>query len=553
MLLFGQQSTQTTDSLSHLSIKQLNTRYTESSSTKEGMLYADAIIQKGRTAKDLKLVAIGYYKKARKASDEDDPNTIPYINQAIAIAKDSLRHDSLAQRCFNLKGIILYDWGNYKSALDNYLIAYAYHSTVKDESMRLSIQDNIAFLKIAVGDYDESLKILKQNNTIYRDSTHQLHDKDSHLISLTAITDAYLKKFIDKEPKDTKLLDSATFYNSIGLQKSKRYNNEFMQNYFQIFNAIILYERKDFHSTIEALNAIKKETKRLQLTHNYSTIDFYLGKAYYGLEQYDKAEFHLKKTDSLSLKKSFNYSILQETYLLLSQLAFKKKDIVAYKKYVDLSHENDKRNDKMDIAIRNKYNEKFKIEPLESLNEKLSSSNKLQKIILGITLLLIGLLIYMLHRYKRKQKENRLAFENVLQQMEASRKSTVKATQKIKIDDEKITQILQDLAKFEKKNLFLRIDCNLDYVAKKTKTNKAYLSKVIHTHKQQTFIEYITKLRIDYALNRLKNDAVFRTYDIKSIAAELGYKSPNSFSKAFKIRTGMNPSYYIKNLDKMDD
>ncbi|WP_298511944.1 AraC family transcriptional regulator [uncultured Kordia sp.] len=551
--LFSQQSTHTIDSLSRLSTKQLNAYYDSISSTKDVLLYTDAIIQKGRKEQNLELVAHGYYKKAYILSSQDDPNTIPYINHAIAIAKDSIHNDSLTHRYLLSKGVILYDWGSYKNALDNYLVAYKYYEKVDNEVMILAIQDNIALLKIAVGDFNESLEILKKNNLIYKDSTHSLYDKNSHLSSLIAITDAYLKKYGENEPKDTKLLDSAAFYNTTGLQKSSAYKDSLMLNYFQILQAIILYERKDFHGTIQEMNTLKEDTKKLKLVHNYSTIDFYLGKAYYGLQQYDEAEFHLKKTDSLSLKKSFNYSVLQETYLLLSQLAFKKKDIVAYKKYVDLSQENDKRNEKIDIAIRNKYNEKFKIEPLESLNKTLLSSNKLQKIILGISFICICFLIYLLYKYKRRQKENRVAFESLLQQMENPKKPTVKSAQKLKINDEKVAQILQELTKFEEKKLFLGVQCNVDFVAKKAKTNKAYLSKVIHTHKQQTFIEYITKLRIDYVLERLKNDSLFRTYDIKSIATELGYKSQNSFSKAFKLRTGIYPSYYIKNLDKMQD
>jgi len=551
--LFGQQSTHMIDSLSRLSVQQLNSYYQATATTVEAVLYADAMIQKGKTTQNLKLVADGYYKKAITLSGNDHPKTISYIDRAITIARDSMYNDSLTQRYFNSKGVILYEWGSYKNALDNYLAAYTYHEKVKNEPMFLAIQDNIALLKIATGDYDESLKILKKNDLIYKDSTHKLYDRTSHLSSLVAITDAYLKKYIDHQPKDTKLLDSAIFYNNAGLQKSTAYQDAVMFNYFQILHAIIRYEKKDFEATIREMNAMKESTKKLKLVHNYSTIDFYLGKAYYQLQEYDKAEFHLKKTDSLSLKKSFNYSILQETYYLLSQLAFKKKDIDTYKKYVDLSNENDRRNDKIDIAIRNKYNEKFKIEPLESLNATLSSSNKVQKVILWMALLLIGLLVYVLYRYKKRQKENKLAFESLLQQMETAKKSALKPAQKLKIADNKIVQIMQELSKFEEKQQFLKVDCNLDYVAKKTKTNKAYLSKVIHTHKQQTFIEYITKLRIDYVLNRLKNDAVFRTYDIKSIAAELGYKSSNSFSKAFKERTGIYPSFFIKNLDKIQD
>lgn len=84
------------------------------------------------------------------------------------------------------------------------------------------------------------------------------------------------------------------------------------------------------------------------------------------------------------------------------------------------------------------------------------------------------------------------------------------------------------------------------FVAEKVKTNKAYLSKVIHSEKQQKIIQYITNFRTDYVLEKLKEDKVFRSYDIESIATELGFKSSDSFSRVFKNKTGNYSSYYKK-------
>ena len=108
-----------------------------------------------------------------------------------------------------------------------------------------------------------------------------------------------------------------------------------------------------------------------------------------------------------------------------------------------------------------------------------------------------------------------------------------------------MTQILEALSHFEQKKQFLNVNCDLTYLAKKVKTNKAYLSKVIHEEKQQKFIQYITTLRIDYALKQLQEDSVLRSYTISAIATELGFRSAGTFTKAFKEKTGLLPSYYI--------
>ena len=100
----------------------------------------------------------------------------------------------------------------------------------------------------------------------------------------------------------------------------------------------------------------------------------------------------------------------------------------------------------------------------------------------------------------------------------------------------------------EKQEYFLKQDCNSYNVAKKINTNTSYLSKVINSHFGKNFNTYINDLRINYTIVRLKDDVIFRSYSIQSIAEEVGYKSADSFTKYFKKDTGLNPSFYIKNI-----
>ena len=119
------------------------------------------------------------------------------------------------------------------------------------------------------------------------------------------------------------------------------------------------------------------------------------------------------------------------------------------------------------------------------------------------------------------------------------------------IDNDKVVAVLKGLDKLEQEEFYLKSKCNLHTIAKKVKTNSTYLTKIIHTHKGKKFNEYITDLRITYALHRLKNDKKFRAFSVKSIAIELGYKSDGAFAKHFKAKTGLNPSYYISNIEKI--
>ncbi len=87
-------------------------------------------------------------------------------------------------------------------------------------------------------------------------------------------------------------------------------------------------------------------------------------------------------------------------------------------------------------------------------------------------------------------------------------------------------------------------------MAKSFGTNYTYLSKVINLQKGKHFSNYINDLRIVYAYQELKKDPKLRNYTIKAIAKECGFKSAESFSKAFLKKTGIYPSHFIKSLNK---
>ena len=81
-------------------------------------------------------------------------------------------------------------------------------------------------------------------------------------------------------------------------------------------------------------------------------------------------------------------------------------------------------------------------------------------------------------------------------------------------------------------------------------TNSRYLSKIINVNKGKNFSTYISDLRIDYSIEKLKTNEKFRKLAIKGIAFEIGFNNTESFSKAFYRKTGIYPSYFIKEIEK---
>jgi AraC-like DNA-binding protein len=70
--------------------------------------------------------------------------------------------------------------------------------------------------------------------------------------------------------------------------------------------------------------------------------------------------------------------------------------------------------------------------------------------------------------------------------------------------------------------------------------------------KNKSFKQYITELKIEYLIKKLKLDKNYRKYTIKYLAEEIGYTSASAFTRAFKKHKGIIPSEFIKSLSEED-
>ncbi|WP_350028980.1 helix-turn-helix domain-containing protein [Flavobacterium terrisoli] len=63
-------------------------------------------------------------------------------------------------------------------------------------------------------------------------------------------------------------------------------------------------------------------------------------------------------------------------------------------------------------------------------------------------------------------------------------------------------------------------------------------------------MEYITDLKLDYIIHLLKTESRYRNYTHKALGDEVGFGSTQNFTRAFKARTGISPTYFIGKLRK---
>lgn len=84
----------------------------------------------------------------------------------------------------------------------------------------------------------------------------------------------------------------------------------------------------------------------------------------------------------------------------------------------------------------------------------------------------------------------------------------------------------------------------LEDVSRLTYVSRSHLSRLFRKRAGQTFLEYLTDLRIEEA-RRLLSEPGIKIYEL---AERLGYRDWKHFSRTFKDRTGYGPADYRANL-----
>ncbi len=114
--------------------------------------------------------------------------------------------------------------------------------------------------------------------------------------------------------------------------------------------------------------------------------------------------------------------------------------------------------------------------------------------------------------------------------------------------EQTLNKILNRLEEFENKQLYIKRDVSLSYLATYCDTNAKYLSVVINSYKKKDFFNYINELRINYIIEKLTNNSYYRRLKVAALAREAGFSSQSKFALNFKKVTSVSPSEFIKSL-----
>lgn len=537
------------DSLAQKSYEDLDSLYLvyKYDNPKKANIYAIAANKMALKKENKSQISWSQYYIAQSFTNMAKYNlALEYISKSIVIATE-LQDNALLFKNHNLRGNIFLDKENSLDAFDEYLIAKK-HSLKSGDPMHLIIvSTNIAFIKKIHNNHKEAIDIYKEILTLLKE-INSSEKEFNEIVILMNLADTYLRI---KNTKD------AEYFNDLALKSCSE--TKHTRAYFPLLmnDAIIDFQKGNYDNTITLSKKVEAYFLKINNEDQLIAPNFYLGKSYYEQKKYEDAILALEKVNAIINKKKINFSDLEEAKKILlycyNATGKTNKFREAFTEYSEL----DKKNDSIDFEVfRNIYDKhdkvdlKNKITVLDNFGQQQKSRATLWYSISAILILLL-LLLFLL--YRKKQQQTKKRFQELLQTIDSleltkNQPQPLKTTASI-ITDESVLEILEGLKTFEEKEYYLRQDCTLAFVAKKLKTNTSYLSNVINTYKEKSFKSYLTELRINAALIRLKNDPKLRAYTIKAIAEEFGFKRQETFSKAFKSQTKMLPSYYIKSID----
>ncbi len=536
------------DSVAHQSYKDLDSLYLmyRYNNPKKANIYADELYAKVQATKDDRKIGEVLFRKAFIAQLlNDNDNAFKYAENSISIAQ-KINSDSLILKNIILKGNIFLLEGGYKNALDQYLLAKDIAKSMGDINEVLTLNHNIGYIKKQTRDLKEAIQIFKKNlETIRQQKNSDLERLE--ISSLSYLSDTYLRM------QDHK---NAELYADQGLQKTSFKKFQDLHIYNSVNKFIISFQQKKHHESINHIKSLIDPIIESDDLQSLATSYLYLGKNYLQLKELDSVVKYLEKIKKITDEESFIFSEMEEVYRTLaychSLLGNKEESAENLKLYTEL----DEKNDNINADINNEIHEKYDIVPLKEKIESLDNYGQQQKsratLWYSVSAFLIFSLLLFFFLYRKKQQQVKKRFQELLQTIHTLEQAKTqpqpqKPTAYI-ITDENVLEILEGLKAFEKKEQYLRQECTLSYVAKKLKTNTSYLSNVINTYKEKSFKAYLSELRINAALIRLKNDPKLRAYTIQAIAEEFGFKRQETFSKAFRAQTKMLPSRYIKSL-----
>ncbi|MBQ0733902.1 helix-turn-helix domain-containing protein [Aquimarina celericrescens] len=532
------------DSLKEISFEELKNKFYQDSLDSHERLYAKTYIKKGVNANDSLEVAKGYYLLYVISKDSV---ALSLLDKGLEYSKNRSTEEYPAVFYYN-KGDFYFDHANYKEALNNYFVAFNL-AKKNNPFLAYNTKFNIGSLKSRIGKYEEALEIFKEfYNYVLSEDSEYPKEYYHRLIPMISLSDTYMK---------LNILDTATVINKEGIKIALANNDKDMYHYFVMNEGVNLFFKKNYTSAIDSLKKAIPTLIKLNDKSNMIFTRSYLGKSYLEKNKKSEAIIQFKKVDSLFKDYKGITPEIRETYKILIDFyrtnEDKENQLIFLNKLIKVDSILNTNHKYLNERIIKDFDTKNLVLEKEKLISDLHQSNTFKSG--SIISLFIGLIIVstlLLLNYRKRQGYKR-KFEELISQksIAINNPKGIKEKQVLTnyLSEDIISAIESGLEKFESNKGYLNQNVSISSLAKSIDTNSKYLSVYINQYQQKKFTDYINDLRILDTIERLKTNHKFRKYTIKAISETVGFSNPISFSQAFYKKTGIKPSYFIKELE----
>lgn len=477
----------------------------------------------------------------------------------------------------NFAGMAEWKRGNFSQALERYQKGMKLSLEIGDVLQIVKFKINISIINEAVGNYQLAIKNIRQLDN-FIDKNENLFTKEDFLNRKSNINSnlasSYESYFMKNHGKKY-LLDSAEYFYKKAITYSK--NNPYNKISSKLSLGNVYNFKGDYKNAEKTYYDVvflsqQNDKKDLLCVANYNLADIY-----YSTKKYDKALVFFKKCDSIAALTNVNQlDYLKSNYYQAKIYNILKRPELAYKHsriYLENYEKFETKLNDQALEVNYKQGVGNLTDEMITIEKKYKNDvflNRGLKVFYVLIFVVIVFLLIKNIRDKNKahkkmnalieefkaniEKRNNPEFEQ--EEVEAIEELVLepeeihlkKENVNLSIDEAKENKIVEKLLALENKLEYLNADFTLSYVAKKIKTNTTYLSYVVNKRFGKSFGEYSNELKINYVINEMITNHMYRKYSTQAIAESVGFKNAVSFAKSFRKRTGVSPAQFASNI-----
>ena len=453
-----------------------------------------------------------------------------------------------------LKALYHFYWGHnlmnrgeYQQAVQEFIFSSRMAEQFGDKELAIKSENNVAVVYARMRDYDRSNRILKEllpdvlkyannhlilmvytnlaNNLLFQekfDSARYYYEQAFRYTQPGSFSRAAVEVNLAHLCVKTNDFPGARKYafNASNFALKNQLWELYLEAISNIANSYI--QEKNYPRVIEycqkALPTARKYHLRLQLQNLYGN----LATGYEGLQDFRKAYYYLLKYSNLR-DSLFNEEMSRQINELNAKYETEKKDKEILRKKAELRQKG--------LIIRS--------------------------LIIGtIIVIILSLVIWKLYLSQRRAYQMLVQKHMELVHLHNGKNgkkqnSMQRAHPNIPFTPGKLRAILKELEHLmHHEKVFKQPDITIEKLSSHLNIHSRYLSQLINEVYQQSFPNFINKLRVEEAI-RLFSDPQYERYSIEGISQEVGFQSKSSFNSAFKKFTGVTPGYFRKEMKQM--